>query len=136
MRRGVTRSIVTWVGALTILLSSACDSGPRGAATWNARVTSSEGLGAVVLEVVGTGIEGFGGRGDTRIYTAPVSGEPERHRVVLVSPVGGELRFSIEVGDAGRGRPAVSVVSAVDAANRVIAGSGVGVSLESVGVSP
>ncbi len=104
---------------LAAVLLSGCDSGPEGPGTLEARVTG-EALGAVVLEVEGSAIRGFQGRGETRVYSAPAPGRAGVHRVVLVDPVGGTLRFAIEADDLGMDGPFVRVVSAADTSNRLL----------------
>lgn len=99
---------------------AACDMGSEGPGAVTARITGEPSLGAVVLDITWTGVEGFGGLGNTRAYWARVEGSPDRYRVVLLDPVGGELGLTIEVQDV-RGRvPIVTFVSAADVENRVL----------------
>lgn len=104
--------------ALTLALGGCDLFGPSGPGTLEATVSAGEPLGGLVLELQGEGIVGFQGRGDTRVYGGPVSAAQGRHRVVLVAPDGGELRFGIEVEDLGADKPSVLVVSAVSPGNR------------------
>jgi hypothetical protein len=93
-----------------------CDSGPSGPGAVLARVTAPN-LGAVVLEVEGAGIQGFAGRGDTRVYSAAVPGRTGVHRVILIDPVGGEITLEMQVDDVGMEGPIVTVVQAARADN-------------------
>ncbi|HSG50123.1 MAG TPA: hypothetical protein VLA43_20020 [Longimicrobiales bacterium] len=111
------------------LLVAACDSGPSGPGTLTA-VATGNALGGVVLEVRGAGIRGFEARGDARVYTAPVAGEDGVHRVIVITPVPGELPFSIEVDDVGMEGPAVTVISAARGDNYVVPASSVTVRVE------
>lgn len=90
----------------------ACDLGPEGAGGFSGMVAGSEGVGAVLIQVTGAGIEGFEGEGDTQAVGAPVSSEQGRHRVVLVSPTGDLLRFRIRVRDLSANKPVAEVLSA------------------------
>ena len=108
---------------------SGCDAGPEGPGSLEARATG-EALGAVVLEVEGPGIRGFTGRGETRVYSAPVPGRPDVHRVVLLDPVGGTLGFAIDVDDVGMHGPFFRVVSAASTSNALLLVPRVEVSIE------
>jgi len=109
----------TLAGAALVASSAmaACETGPGGPATVSATVTGAADLGAVVLDVVWPGIQGFEGRGSTQVYSAPVEGEEDRHRVILVGPAGGDLGFGILVDDVYLEGPVVEVVEATDSAN-------------------
>jgi hypothetical protein len=107
----------------------ACDSGPRGPGTLTAVATGAS-LGGVVLEVEGTGIRGFAGRGSTRVYSAPVEGRSGVHRVILVGPEPGDLPFEVEVDDVGMEGPVVTVVQAARGDNFAIPASRVSVRVE------
>jgi hypothetical protein len=96
---------------------SACDSGPSGPATVAGTVTGASDLGAVVLDVVWPGVQAFEGQGDTQVYSAPVAGEANRHRVIVVSPTGGDLTFGILVDDLYLEGPVVTVVEATGSNN-------------------
>jgi hypothetical protein len=114
-----------WIGLLVVLVISACDSGPRGPGALLARASldgasGGPSLGAVVLELQGSGIQGFEARGDTRLYASAVPGKVDVHRVVLVHPSGGELGFEILVDDVGMDRPGVTVVQAADTDNAIL----------------
>jgi len=109
--------------ATLLAATPACDSGPRGPGTLIATV-EAEGLGGALLEVSGRGITGFEGLGDTRVYDAELANAPNTHRVLLVDPTGGALRFEIRVEDVGMDGPLITVVSAagVDNDTRLTAG--------------
>ena len=108
---------------LVLALVSGCDTGPDGPGTVVGTVTGGPDLGAVVLDVVWRGIQGFDGRGSTQVYSAPVPGEPDRYRIVLVGPTGGDLSFGIDVDDLYLEGPVVTVVEAVgdDDSSRTVA---------------
>jgi hypothetical protein len=95
----------------------ACESGPSGPGTVFATIDASAGLGAATLEVVGPGVTGFEGVGDTEAFGAVVSATQNRHRVVLVSPSGGTLRVGIKVRDLRAEWPQITVVSATGVDN-------------------
>lgn len=107
---------------------AACDRGPSGPGTMNAVVEGS-GLGAVVVEVVGEGITGFEGLGDTQAYGALVSAVEERHRVVLVDARGGRVEFGIEVEDLSVDLPTVTVLFAANTDNLTMPANGVSASV-------
>lgn len=113
MARGL-RTLLVW-GSLVWV--SACDSGPSGPGTLVANVDAGDALGAVTLEVVGPGVTGFEGVGTTQAYGSVISARDGRHRVVLVDPVGGTLRFGIRVQDMGAAPPSITVVSAAGTDN-------------------
>ena len=99
--------------AALALSATACDSGPDGPGVVAGTVTGPADLGAVVLDVVWNGIQGFEAHGSTQVYSAPVAGEVGRHRVILVGPTGGSLSFGILVDDLYLEAPVVTVVEAV-----------------------
>jgi hypothetical protein len=109
-RRFLRALAVSGVAAL-----GACDSG--GPATVNGTVSGAPDVGAVVLDVVWAGVLGFEGQGSTQVYSAPVAGEPNRHRVILVGPSGGDLSFGIRVEDLYLEGPVVTVVEATGTNN-------------------
>ena len=117
---------VHWTRALLatpLVVMAACDSGPSGPGSLIATV-EADGLGGALLEVVGPGITGFDGLGDTRVYDAELANARNTHRVLLVDPTGGEIRFEIHVEDVGMDDPVLTVVSAagVDNDTRLTAG--------------
>ncbi len=117
-----TRTALGLALACAVVLG-ACDSGPSGPGTLEARV-QGEAVGAVVLEVEGRGIRGFVGRGSAQVYSAAVPGRTDVHRVILVDPLGGEIAFAVEVDDRRMEGPVVTVVEAAGADDeRISAGS-------------
>lgn len=129
----MSRRLLATLTLLGATLAAACDSGPKGPGTLPATVSGPEGLGAVVLEVTGDGIEGFDGAGDTQAYSSALGtqpGQPGRHRVVLVSSSGGSLQFGIRVTDRGAVVPSATVISVATPANLVIPPAGVEVRIE------
>lgn len=107
-----------------LLFMGACDdTGIEGPGALVARVEAPEAeLGSAVVEVRGAGIRGFEAVGGSRILTR--ASEDGSHRVVVVDPAGGDLRFRIRVDDVSAGLPGAVVRSAADTANALV-GSGV-----------
>lgn len=112
-----------------LLAVAACDSGPSGPGTLTGVATGAS-LGGVVLEVEGTGIRGFAGRGSTRVYSAPVQGRAGVHRVILIGPEPGDLPFEVQVDDLGMEGPVITVVQAARGDNFAIPASRVSVRVE------
>ena len=112
-RAGLRAAAVLGVGLIT-----ACDLGPSGPDTVEGTVTGDATLGAAVLDVTWPGVVGFEGRGSTQVYFAPVPGFPDRYRVILVSPTGGDIPFAIAVDDAYLRSPTVMVVEAAGTDNQ------------------
>lgn len=127
MRSRIAGGAVVLLGALVL---AGCESGPKGPGTIAGTVTGGAGLGAVTLEVVGPGIQGFEGLGETRAYGAVVSQRDQRHRVVLVHPSGGTFQFTIEVADRGAATPSVEVVAAAGTDNRTRSEAGIEVRIQ------
>jgi hypothetical protein len=69
-----------------------------------------------VLEVVGSGIQGFSGAGGTKVFWAP-QGTPSVYRVIVVGETAGDLPFSVSVQDLADRKPRATVVSLVDLNN-------------------
>lgn len=134
MSRARTRRLrrTALVTLLAPLALAGCDlgEGPAGPATVLGTITGSETLGAAIVDLSWDGISAFEGRGDTRVYSAAVIGEGERHRLVLVGPAGGDLQFTIQLEDDLLYAPAVTVVSAVGTDNRSLPLDGLRVVLE------
>lgn len=132
------RRNVPGLALILALLLGACDSGVQGPGVLMARAVvetatataSGADLGAVVLEIRGSGIQGFAGRGGTRLYSAPLSDRPGTHRVILVDAEGGEIGFDIMVDDVGMDDPTITVVEAADTDNATMSRSGVTVRIE------
>lgn len=108
------------LAAAAVVLLGACDLGPSGPGAVRGTVAGNPDLGGVVLEVTWPGVVGFAGQGSTQVYSAPVEGAPDRHRVILVSPTGGDLPFEIQVEDAYLASPTVTVVEAVGTSNNPV----------------
>jgi hypothetical protein len=108
------------VGFLAILMIAACESGPEGPGDLAGTVRSTgTALGAVVVEVVGAGIEDFQGAGGTKAFWARQE-NPNAYRVVIVGDGTSDLTFSVAVRDRGARVPRAQVVSAVDTENRLL----------------
>ena len=118
------------LAAVTALAVTACDSGPSGPGTIDAIVEAPQPVGAVVLEFVGGGVEGFDAQGNTQVYGALVSAADSTYRVILVSPDGSPLRFGIRVTSVRDAQPVVTAVSAVSPANAALTAVGLQVRLE------
>jgi hypothetical protein len=117
-----------WKLAVGVMVGlAACDSGPSGPGVLTGTVTAPQQLGAVVLEVTGTGIEGFEPQGGDEAYGAQVSAQNGRYRVVVVGT--GVLHFGLKVDDVKAPHPDVQVVLAVDDQNAPLAGADVKVAL-------
>lgn len=106
------------------ILAVGCDSGPSGPGELDATLlTPGPVIGAAVLEVVGSGIEGFTGAGATRVFWARQD-NPVQYRVVVVSEGGGDLKFSVVMKDLAVRTPRYTVVSMVDLENRPLSVTG------------
>ena len=101
--------------ALVVVAAAACE--PSGPGPLAGVVEGPLPLGAVVLEIRGTGITGFEGAGDTRTFADP---RASNQRVVVVGSAAGELRFRVHVEDVSGLLPTATALSAVDANNRPI----------------
>jgi hypothetical protein len=100
------------------LAAVGCDSGPDGPGDFTGTLRSDGlALGAVVLEVVGNGVEGFSSAGGTKVFWA-VQSDPKVHRVIVIGDGFGTLSFQVSVQDRGRGKPKATVLNAVDLENR------------------
>ena len=114
-----------WAALLALIALAGCEFGPKGPGVINGTIISPFNLGAVVLEVEGTGVRGFIGNGDTQAYGSVVPGVGGRHRVVLVSRSGSSIQFGIEVEDLRAETPIAIVVFAAGADNipKLLAGT-------------
>lgn len=123
-----------WGAALALagaLGMASCDSGPEGPGVLTARVTSSQPLGAVVLELSGAGITGFEARGTTLVFGSVGSGATPKHRVILVSPAGAtDIPFGIAFQDRAGNMPSVTAISAASPANASVSAAGLKVRIE------
>jgi hypothetical protein len=90
-------------------------------------VTAPQTLGAAVLEITGSGIQGFQGQGGNVVYGALLDAPSKRYRMVVVGT--GTLSFGVKVDDVKGSKPSVQVVSAVDDQNTTVAVSAVKVAL-------
>ena len=107
---------------LLVVFAAGCDSGPQGPGSLTATVQGPFALGAGVLEVYGKGVTGFEGSGSTRVFSVPLG--PDAYRVVVVAETPGQLPFEVVVQDPENDRPGLTLISAVDGANRVLSGLG------------
>jgi hypothetical protein len=120
------RAIRRWGSRLTLVLLpwlAACgDSGPSGPGVVEVRVVPppSADAGAVVVELVGSGIEGFEAAGEARVFGAPRPGVANVHRAVVTVDQG-PLVFRVRMSDVSS-LPAGSVIQAVDRQNRTLPG--------------
>ena len=114
-----------WAALLALIALAGCEFGPKGPGVINGTIISPFNLGAVVLEVEGTGVRGFVGNGDTQAYGSVVPGVGGRHRVVLVRRSGSSIQFGIEVEDLRAETPIAIVVFAAGADNipKLLAGT-------------
>lgn len=110
--------------ASLVVVSAACDSEPGGPGTLVVNVTGAP-LGGAVLQIVGPGIRGFEGLGNTQVYAAPIASNPNGHRVMLVNTIGSDLRFEIQVDDIGMEDPVMTVVSAAGTDNLTLLTAGI-----------
>ena len=112
MKRDVLKILVMAVA----MMLGACDWGPEGPGQLSGVLRAGPiSVGAVVLEIRGTGIEGFSGAGQTKIFHAEP--EPDVHRIVLLNSAPGQFGFSVIVQDVSALLPAVIPLQAVDSEN-------------------
>jgi len=112
-----SRFALAALAAAALTGMSACDSGPDGPGTVSGTVTGAADVGAVVLDVIWAGVQGFEGQGSTQVYAAEVAGEVGRYRVILVGPAGGDLSFGIRVDDVYLEGPVVTLIEATGTNN-------------------
>ena len=104
--------------AALVFAAMGCDSGPEGRGDYTGTLSvDGAAIGAVVLEVVGSGIEGFSSSGTTKVFSAAQS-DPKIHRVMVIGEGGGDLEFTVSVQDRGSRKPRAIVLNAVDLENR------------------
>jgi len=114
------RFVVATVLLVALFPLAACNSGPSGPGDFTAVVTApSGGVGAVILEVQGQGIQGFVGAGATEVISNPMGSEGT-FRVVAVNEGTGTLQFRVRVGDLGAELPTASVIGAAGTDNQVV----------------
>lgn len=120
-RPGTRAAAGTALVAAVVLALAACDDrGIQGPGALVARVDAPRvELGSAVVEVTGTGIRGFEAVGGSRLFAR--SAGDGSHRVVVMDPGGGDLRFRIQVDDVSATLPAAVVQAAADTANALVA---------------
>lgn len=120
------------IAALFVLLGLTwgCESGPSGPGTLSATVSGPQPLGAALVEVVGPAVTGFSAAGDAQAYGASVDAATGTHRVLVVSPSGGELHFGIEVEDLALDPPVATVLRVANPANIMVLASQVTVKID------
>ena len=103
-----------------VMTLSSCDWGLQGPGLLSGVLRAGPiPLGAVVLEIRGSGIEGFSGAGQTRVFHAEP--EPDVHRVALINSAPGQFDFSVVVQDVSAPLPTVIPLQAVDGENEPMA---------------
>ncbi len=109
------------VAALALLaLAAACgdESGPAGPGSFTVSLeVVGPTAGAVMFDVTGSGVLGFEGTGDTRVFSAEITPTTGEHRVIAVSATG-VTGFRVQVAQVELGAPQVVVVDAADTDNR------------------
>lgn len=123
------RRLLPGLALAAALALAACSSGPKGPGTLKGTVTvtAPQTLGAVVLEVTGSGIQGFEGQSGSVAYGAVVNLPDGRWRAVVVGT--GPLTFGVKVDNLKDPLPKVQVIQAVDDKNAALSTSGVKVTL-------
>ncbi|MEE2670056.1 MAG: hypothetical protein VYD78_08640 [Gemmatimonadota bacterium] len=116
MKRYVPKALVV----IMVMTLSSCDWGLQGPGLLSGVLRAGPiPLGAVVLEIRGSGIEGFSGAGQTRVFHAEP--EPDVHRVALINSAPGQFDFSVVVQDVSAPLPTVIPLQAVDGENEPMA---------------
>lgn len=129
MRTTSLRRAIHGMAVAGLLAFAACDSGPKGPGALTGRVTG-EDLGGVLLRVEGSGIQSFSGLGSAQVYSAVVESKVDTHRVLIVSPDGGDLQFEIMVDDRAMEGPVVTVLQAALTNNRAVSAAVATVAIE------
>ena len=97
--------------AVLAILAVACDSGPEGPGELTGALqVADEPVGALLLEVAGSGIEGFSGAGGARVFWEE-SQSADTYRVIVVGDGGGSPSFHVSVRDVGARKPRATVIS-------------------------
>ncbi|HEX9885858.1 MAG TPA: hypothetical protein VGA70_05195 [Longimicrobiales bacterium] len=115
--------VLAFLGALAL---GACgDDRPEGPGSFTGEVRSSlPSVGAVIVEITGTGIEAVEGAGSTLAFgdgaAQGAEGGVQTRRYILVNEASGTLAFTVRVAELAEGHPAVVVLAAVDADNQPI----------------
>lgn len=125
----IVRRAIRGMAVVGLLAFTACDSGPSGPGALTGRVTG-EDLGGVLLRVEGSGIQSFSGLGSAQVYSAVVESKVDTHRVLIVSPDGGDLQFEIMVDDRAMEGPVVTVLQAALTNNRAVSAAVATVAIE------
>lgn len=112
-RRGTIGGVLAM--ALTMLLA-ACDDDPSGPGTLTLTVEGPAPLGAVVIELRGSGLRSAEPltSGWTHLELIGSDGGTEVHRLVLIQQASGTLSAQLEVDDVGAPPPTATVVLASD----------------------
>jgi len=101
------------------LIAGCGDSRPEGPGSLGATVeTGGAQVGAIVIQLNGTGIGAVTGTGSAEAFAEEASASAKR--VVLVSATGGAMGMRIEVEDLSLPAPTATVVEAVDTDNEPI----------------
>lgn len=88
-------------------------------------VSADAPLGAVVVELTGSGIQGVDELPGAWVEMSPVNGAPggDVHRLVIVLQEPGAVELGIQVADLDHRLPEARVVQASGADDRLLAGS-------------
>ena len=112
--------LASWILFVLGPLAACDDRGIEGPGALVARVEAPDvALGSAVVKVDGPGIAGFEAVGDTRVFAREQA--DGSHRVVVVDPRGGDLRFRVRVEDVSAALPSSIVTSAADTTNVLVA---------------
>jgi hypothetical protein len=118
-----------WATLAAILVAlAACDDDPSGPGTFTVTVEADAvALGAAVVELRGNGLQDIeplaSGWTHLERVAAGGGGQPDVHRLLIVSQEGGTLSAVLRVSDVGA-RPTASVVVASDANDQPLAALG------------
>ena len=105
--------------AIVGLTVGACDWGPRGPGQLRGVVTSGAvRVGALVLEISGSGVQGLTDSGQTRTFFAEPT--PEVYRVVLVAADPDRIQLRVAMDDVRSHALTVVAIEAVDDSNEPI----------------
>lgn len=125
LRRTPLRVRLTVLAGVLLLGAGGCD-GDRGPGTVRLRVAGEVPLGAVVVELVGKGIEGVDPIPDGWVEGAPVQeGTGNRaYRIVAVLQEPGMVDVGVRMADLDDPLPRVTVVEAADGFDRLLTAPG------------
>jgi hypothetical protein len=114
----MSRLFVSALVAAALALT-ACGDSPEGPADLPAVVDGGGlAIGAIVIQIQGTGVGAVGGVGSTRAFAEEASVSSKR--AVLVTDVSGPLRFTVHVEDQSLPLPTATVIEAIDLNNEPI----------------